>query len=445
MNDQRLQYNPNYAKRRSRLLEQLEPNSIVIIPSNDEIVRTGDGHFSFRQNSNFYYLTGFNEPNSLAILTLDRNKIAQFFLFVRPNNPEKEQWDGLRSGLNGAKNIYQADESFDINQRDEQMVELLKNKSKIYYSLGNNELYDKLFLKWLKAVRSMQRAGVTVPEQIVDLDSVLFDLRVLKDKHEQDAMRKAAVISAAGHVKAMQSAKNCRYEYELEAEFRYECIKHGARELAYNSIIGSGANTCILHYSTNNQPIDKNGLVLIDAGAEYDNYAADITRTFPANGKFTHEQKEIYELVLAAQLAAIQEVKPGNSWDRPQEVILEIMTAGLVKLGLIKENGKTIKELISEEAYKPFYMHKSGHFLGLDVHDVGKYKINGQWCIFQPGMVLTIEPGIYIMANLPGVDKKWWNIGIRIEDDILVTEHGHEVLTHGVPKQIADIEKLMAG
>ncbi|MBP9721843.1 MAG: aminopeptidase P N-terminal domain-containing protein [Gammaproteobacteria bacterium] len=441
MDKAKLQY---FVRRRDKLLQKILPNSVVIIPSNDEIIRTGDGYFSFRQDSNFYYLTGFHEPSSLAVLSTNSNNNAQFLLFVRPNNPEKEQWDGKMAGLTGAKNLYQADQVIDINTRDEKMLELLQNKEHIYYSLGCNDQYDKLLLGYLKQIRAMQRKGVGVPEQVHDLNSLLFDLRVIKDELEVELMRKAAIISAAGHTKIMQSAYQYNYEYELEAEFRFECIKNGARELAYNSIVGSGENTCILHYNTNDQSIDKSGLVLIDAGAEYENYAADITRTFPANGKFSEEQRAIYQLVLEAQLAAIEEVKPDNSWDRPQQVILEIMTAGLVKLGLIKSNGKSTAELIELEAYRPFYMHKSGHFLGLDVHDVGKYKINGQWCKFVPGMVLTIEPGIYIMANLPGVDKRWWNIGVRVEDDVLVTEHGHEVLTHGVPKQIAEIEELMA-
>ncbi len=431
-----------YAERRKRLFNRVSKNSVVLIPSNDEIIRTGDGHYSFRQDSNFYYLTGFDEPNSLAVL-LKTDNDTQFILFVRPSDPEKEQWDGSMAGFAGAKDIYQADLVYDINNLQVIMSELLQGKDKVYYNLGANQRYDGLLITWLQKLRMMHRKGIDGPHEIVNLDDLLFDLRSIKDELEKDIMRKAAQVSAAAHCRAMKKAKYCTWEYELEAEFRYECIRNGLREVAYTSIVGSGANTCTLHYNSNNQKIDKNGLVLIDAGGEYEYYAADITRTFPANGKFTEEQKQIYNLVLQAQLAAIEQVKPGNSWDKAQEVILEIITQGLVDLGLIKSNGLTLKYLILAEAYKPFYMHKSGHFLGLDVHDVGKYKIKNEWCLLQPGMVLTIEPGIYIKANMPGVDPKWWNIGVRIEDDVLVTEDGHEILTCDVPKQVAEIERLM--
>jgi Xaa-Pro aminopeptidase len=432
-----------FSERREKLFKTMAPNSIAIVPSNQEIIRTGDGHYSFRQDSNFYYLTKFPEPDSLAVfITGQNNADNKFLLFVRPNNPEKEQWNGIMAGLAGAKSVYKANETHDITNRDNIILELLQNKDKIYYSLGCNDLYDSLVIEWLKKIRAMQRKGVNVPSAIVDLNNILFEQRVIKDQYEIDLMRKVAKISAAGHIKAMQCVKHCNYEYEIEAAFLNECIKQGVRATAYTSIVGSGKNSCILHYNTNDQLIDKSGLVLIDAGGEYENYAADITRTFPANGKFTAEQEAIYQLVLKSQLAAIELVKPGNSWDCCQEVILKILTSGLVELGLIKANGKTIDELIAAGAYLPFYMHKSGHFLGLDVHDVGKYKINDQWVKFKSGMVLTIEPGIYIMANLPGVDKKWWNIGVRIEDDVLITDHGHEVLTSNVPKQIVEIEAL---
>lgn len=443
--------NINYfTARRKKLLSKIDKNSIVIIPGNMEIIRNGDGHYSFRQNSSFYYLTGFNEPDSLAVLTpSDDSPNGEFILFVRPRDPAKEQWDGLRAGLDGAKSIYKADQGYDISdingisKTDTKIIDLLKNKAKIYYSIGHNKYYDKLVINWLNQVRAMQRAGVSAPAEIVNLDSILAEMRLIKDDYEQDLMRKAGSIAAAGHCKAMIAAKNCKYEYEVEAELLYEFNKQGARSLAYNSIVGSGANTCILHYSENNQTISQNSLILIDAGCEYENYASDITRTFPANGKFTAEQKAIYELVLSSQLAAIDIIKPGITWERAQDVILEIITSGLVKLGIIKANGQNIAELITNKAYMPFYMHKSGHWLGLDVHDVGEYKIDNKWRKLEAGMVLTIEPGIYIMANMPNVDKKWWDIGVRIEDDVLVTANGHEVLSKEVPKEIAEIESLM--
>lgn len=436
-----------FATRRQRLLEKIESNSIIILPSNNEVIRNGDTTHAFRQSSNFYYLTGFNEPNSLALLVLDQDKQSQFILFVRPKDPEKEQWDGRMAGLEGAKVIYQAHASYDIHTVNDVIMDYVKEKTKIYYSFGLHKNYDESVISWLNKLKSMQRRGVKVPCEIVNLDNILAEMRLIKDEYEQEMMRKAADITAAGHIRAMQSIAlhDYQYEYQLEAELRHEFCKHGACQLAYNSIIGSGFNSCILHYNDNNNKFHANDLVLIDAGAEYNNYAADVTRTFPAGGKFTTEQRSIYELVLKAQLAAIAEIKPGNLWYRPQEVILEIITNGLLELGIINNSKKfSTGELIRQGAYRPFYMHNSGHWLGLDVHDVGQYKIDGKWREFEPGMALTVEPGIYIMENMPNVDKKWWNIGVRIEDDIIVTENGCEVLTQAAPKEVADIEKLMA-
>lgn len=432
-----------FTARRTKLLNQVEKNSIVIIPGNSEVLRNGDAHYSFRQDSNFYYLTGFAEPDSLALLIKEQDGSHKYILFVRPRDPAKEQWDGLRAGLEGAKSQFNADESYDIADLETTIVNYIKNRAKIYYDLGFNKYYDRQVIAWLNQVKGMQRKGISAPDEIVNVDNILAEMRLIKDSLEQLQMQKACAIAAASHVKAMQATLQCEYEFQLEAELLYECVKHGARQQAYNPIVGSGANTCILHYNENNQKIDKSGLVLIDAGAEYNHYAADITRTFPASGKFTSEQKAIYELVLKAQLAAIEQVKPGSAWNTMQDAILEILTAGLVELGILHHNGKSISELIKEEAYKPFYMHNSGHWLGIDVHDVGSYKIDNKWRALKPGMVLTVEPGIYIKAGLPGVDKKWWNIGVRIEDDILVTEHGHEVLTKDVPKQIHEIEELI--
>lgn len=432
-----------FSKRRDNLLNSIHNNSVVIIPGNSEVPRNGDAHYRFRQDSNFYYLTGFTEPDSLAILLANGDE-RKFILFVRPRDPAKEQWDGLRAGLEGAKCTYHADESYDIKDLDTVILEYIKNKSKIYYDLGSNEVYDHKVIFWLNSVKAMQRKGISAPDEIVNVDNILAEMRLIKDKYEQDLMRKAGRISAAAHIKAMQAARGAEYEYQLEAELVYECVKHGAHSQAYNPIVGGGINTCILHYGENNQLLDKSGLVLIDAGAEYHHYAADITRTFPANGKFSKNQKLIYELVLKAQLAALEEIKPGKTWDMAQKVILKIITSGLVELGIIRANGKSTDELIKEEVYKPFYMHNSGHWLGIDVHDVGSYKIENKWRKLEPGMVLTVEPGIYIKPGILGVDSKWDNIGIRIEDDILVTEYGHEVLTKDVPKQIHEIEELMA-
>jgi Xaa-Pro aminopeptidase len=433
-----------FAKRRVKLLSQIEDNSIVIIPGNTELIRNGDAHYSFRQNSNFFYLTGFLEPDSLIVLIKEKEH-SKFILFVRARDPASEQWDGLRAGVEGAKSLFGADLSYDIDSLDHKIIELIRNKTRIYYDLGSNIEYDCKITSWLNTVKTMQRKGVTAIDAVVSINNILSEMRLIKDEYEQYLMQKAAQISAAAHIRAMQAASKSKYEYELEADYLHECVKHGARNQAYNPIIGSGSNTCILHYNDNDQILDKEGLVLIDAGAEYFNYAADITRTFPANGKFTDEQKAIYQLVLKSQLAAIEQIKPGNTWNQAQEVILEIITSGLVELGIIKANGKSVAQLVKEEVYKPFYMHNSGHWLGIDVHDAGNYKIDGKWRVLKPGMVLTVEPGIYIKDDLPGVESKWKNIGVRIEDDILVTEHGHEVLTKDVPKQIHEIETLMLG
>lgn len=433
-----------FAERRDNLVSSIEDNSIIIVPSNTEVLRNGDANYRFRQESNFYYLTGFCEPDSLALIIKENNN-SKFILFVRPRDPEKEQWDGIRAGLDGACSEYCAYESYDIQQIDEKIPEYLQNKSKVYYDLGCNDNYDQKVITWLNQVKNMQRKGISAPEEVSNLGSILAEMRLKKDELEIFYMQKASKIAAASHIKAMQAVTKSEYEYELEAELMYECAKHGALSQAYTPIVGSGGNTCILHYGENNQKLDQNGLVLIDAGAEFNHYAADITRTFPVSGKFSEEQKKIYELVLRAQLAAIDEVRPGNTWDRMQATILEVLVAGLVELGILKPNGASVSELIESESYKPFYMHNSGHWLGLDVHDVGSYKVDGKWRELEPGMALTIEPGIYIKAGLKGVDPKWWNIGVRIEDDILVTKSGHEVLTKDVPKQIHDIELLIAG
>ena len=433
-----------FAKRRAKLLNSVEPNSAIIIPSANEFIRNGDAHYPFRQNSSFYYLTGFNEPNSLAILLANKDK-HEYILFVRPSDKNKEQWDGIRAGIDGARNTYGADRSYNINDLDANIVELLKNRSKIYYDVGSNAEYDESVISWLNSIKLMQRQGISSSDAIVNLHNIISEMRLIKDEYEQQLMLKASQISAAAHVKAMQSVQASKYEYELEAAFIYECVKHGARSQAYNPIVGSGANSCILHYNNNDQIIDKNGLVLIDAGAEYLGYASDITRTFPASGTFTIEQKAIYELVLQAQLAAIDVIKPRHTWDQAQTVIIKIITTGLVELGIIKSEGRTIDQLIQEQAYRPFYMHNSGHWLGLDVHDVGNYKKNNQWRPLEAGMVLTVEPGIYIQADMDDVDPKWWNIGVRIEDDVLVTDIGHKVLTKDVPKQIHEIETLIKG
>jgi Xaa-Pro aminopeptidase len=430
-----------FKQRRHRLLKQLKPNAAVIIFGNEEILRNGDSTYPFRQNSNFYYLTGFSEPQAVAVFLPGRAE-GEYVLFCRERDPQKEQWDGLRAGTAGAKTQFGADQSFAYEKMMQEMPLLLAGRLSWYCCLGVNTQQDQWLIQWTNKMRSEQRRGVAPPVEMVHLEPLLAEMRVLKDATEIALCRTVCQISAKAHREAMKLAPHVHHEYELEAQLLKTFYSQGAQAVAYSSIVGSGPNSCILHYRENNRAYAPTDLILIDAGGEYQNYAADITRTFPAGGRFSPEQKAIYELVLQSQLAGIAVIKPGVLWDTVQSVIVAILTEGLVGLGLLKGS---VAALIAQEAYLPFYMHKSGHWLGLDVHDAGCYKQKGQWRAFEPGMLLTVEPGLYISAQIPGVDPKWWNIGVRIEDDVLVTPDGCEVLTQDAPKTVEDIERWMAG
>lgn len=428
-----------FAKRRKKLMQHIGAKGIVIIPSGSLLHRNGDSEFPFRQQSDFYYLTGFEEPGAVAVL-LPKRKKGEYILFNRVRNRDEEIWTGYRAGQEGACKEFLADEAFPILEFDHKLPELFEGREEIHYALGMNECFDKKIIKAVNKIRGKIRSGAQSPVAFVDISHTLHEMRLIKSAAEVDVMRKAALISADAHRRAMRYCKPGIYEYELEAEIMHEFQRNGARFPAYTCIVGSGANSCILHYNDNNKKIENNSMVLIDAGCEYQYYASDITRTFPANGKFSAEQAAIYDIVLQAQLAAIKTIKPGALWSTAQDVIVKIMTQGLLDLGILK--GK-LADLIEKQAYLPFYMHKSGHWLGLDVHDVGCYKINKQWRKLKPGMVLTVEPGIYISADTPNVHKCWHNIGVRIEDDVLVTAKGNEVLSHKAPKTIKDIEAIM--
>jgi Xaa-Pro aminopeptidase len=428
-----------YAKRRKQLLQKIGPKGIAILTSAPVFYRNSDSDHAFRQQSDLYYLTGFCEPDSVAIL-VPKRKEGEFILFNRVRDRDKEIWDGLRAGQEGARKDFGAEQAFPFSDLEKMLPELLEKREQIHYPIGLDKKFDKIILGAMNKVRGKIRNGMQSPLSVVDVTETIHEMRLIKSPAEIELMRKAAQISAAAHVRAMKFCKPGVTEYQLEAEIMHEFQSNGARYAAYNCIIGSGANSCILHYTNNDQVIKKNDVVLIDAGAEYKLYAADITRTFPASGRFSDEQRAIYELVLKSQLAGIKAVKPGASWPSVQDVIVKIITAGLVELGLLKGD---VKDLIEKQAYFPFYMHKSGHWLGLDVHDVGRYKIDGKWRTLQPGMVLTVEPGIYISADLPGVHKRWHNIGVRIEDDVLVTATGNDVLSRDVPKSVKEIEALM--
>lgn len=429
-----------WAKRRQTLLKKCGPSAIAILPSAPIAMRNGEYEYPYRQNSNFYYLTGFTEPEAIAVLAAKR-KEGEFILFNRPHHRERELWEGPRAGQEGARKKFGAHQAYAIKKFTEQLPKLLMDRTKVYTQLGVNPEFDVILLDAFNKARTTTRTGITSPAELIDIGGIVHEMRLIKSPTEIKIMRESADISAAAHISAMQACLPGIQEYQLEAELLYEFQLNGARHPAYTSIVGSGANTCILHYNANNKTIANNSLVLVDAGGEYQYYASDITRTFPANGKFTKEQAAVYNVVLAAQLAAIKIIKPGITWNKMHETAVKVLTQGLIKIGLLR--GK-LSDLIANKAYFPFFMHRTGHWLGLDVHDVGQYTINKKWRKLQAGMVLTVEPGIYISNTLKNVPARWHNIGVRIEDDILVTKTGHEVLSKRAPKTIADIEALMA-
>jgi Xaa-Pro aminopeptidase len=428
-----------YAKRRKQLMQKIGSKGIVILTSSPQLRRNGDADHAYRQHSDLYYLTGFEEPEAVAIIAPKR-KEGEFILFNLVRDRDKEIWDGVRAGQAGAKKEFGANESYPISDLEKMLPSLLEGREHIHYAIGMDKTFDKIVLGAMNKMRGKIRNGMLAPVAFVDINDTVHEMRLIKSTAEINLMRKAAQISAQAHVRAMQYCRPGVNEYQLEAEIMHEFQRNGARYPAYTCIVGSGANTCILHYINNDQVIKNGDLVLIDAGAEYKNYAADITRTFPANGRFTPEQRAIYEIVLRSQLAGIKMVKAGAVWPTIQDAILKVITEGLVKVGILKGR---VSDLIAKQAYLPFYMHKSGHWLGLDVHDAGRYKVNGKWRKLKPGMVLTVEPGIYISADNRNVNKRWHNIGVRIEDDVLVTARGNEILSRGVPKEITEIEALM--
>jgi Xaa-Pro aminopeptidase len=429
-----------FAARRARLMEMMEPNSIAIIPSAHEIIRNSDTHFPFRQDSDFYYLTGFNEPDAVAVLIPGREHGA-FVMFCRDRDPERELWDGYRAGPEGACDNYDADDAFPVDDLDEILPGLLEGRERVYYAMGRDSEFDRHVMEWVNTIRNKVRSGAIPPGEFLDLNHFLHELRLFKSVQEIQLMQRAGEISAKAHRRAMAMCKPGMMEYQLEAELLHTFAKNGARFPAYPSIVGGGDNGCILHYIENRDVLQDGDLVLIDAGCELDHYASDITRTFPVNGKFSREQKALYELVLQAQLAAISVIKPGKHWNEPHDITVQVITEGLVQLGLLK--GK-VSSLIKKGAYRDFYMHRAGHWLGMDVHDVGDYKCGGEWRVFEPGMVLTVEPGIYVSPHNKKVDKKWRGIGIRIEDDVVVTKSGNQVLTTLAPKTIDEVEAWMA-
>ena len=430
----------DYHARRQQLANQLPTNAIAVIPAASEQLRNGDTHYRFCQDSDFYYLTGFDEPE--ALLLISSGACCESVLFNRPRVPAQEQWTGPRLGQDDAPMVLNLNAAFSMACLDERLPELLTGKQTVYYPLGRYPVYEQALWRAWQVVKGKGRRGVVAPQSFVDLAPVLGEMRLIKSKDELALMREAARISIAGHQRAMRACRETPMEYVLEAEFLYEITRQGSRSTAYDSIVAGGARGCVLHYTANNQALVPGELVLMDAGGEWGHYAADITRTFPVSGRFSQEQRLIYELVLRAQHAGIACVKPGAAWDSIQQAVVEVLTQGLVELGLLHG---AVDALIDAHAYKPFYMHSAGHWLGLDVHDAGAYTVDGSWRVLEPGMVLTVEPGLYISKGAEGVDSRWWGIGVRIEDDIHVTHDGHENLTEALPVTVDALEDFLRG
>ena len=427
-----------FASRRQQLMDMVGPDGIVIIPSANLLIRNRDAEHPFRQDSDFQYLTNFNEPEAVAVLIPERAE-GEFILFCREKDPLTERWTGRMAGLEGAQADYQADDAFPIDDIDDILPGLMDRRETVHYSMGVNPASDQQVMSWVNAMKAKVRSGAHPPHEFVSLDLLLHDMRLYKTAAEIKMMKHAAKTAVRSHERAMAICEPGLNEGQLDAEFLHE-FKWNAMVPAYTTIVGGGENACVLHYIENNQPLSDGDLVLIDAGAEYGCYASDITRTFPVNGKFTEEQRLVYQIVLDAQYAAIDAAQPGNCWNDPHEAAVKVICQGLMDLGIL--DGE-LESLIEEEAYKEFFMHKTGHWLGMDVHDVGDYKIDDEWRVLEQGMVLTVEPGIYISPNHE-VDKKWWNIGVRIEDDVLIKRKGNEVLTGSLIKEVLDIEALMA-
>jgi Xaa-Pro aminopeptidase len=417
---------------------ELMAEGVAIIPTSPELIRNRDSHFPFRFDSYFYYLTAFKEPESVLFLIAGAQ--PKTILFCRDKDVEREIWDGFRYGPDASVAEFGIDEAYSINQLDEMAPKLIANQSKLFYSLGADASWDVRVTTWMNTLRSQARTGLGAPDEVVDVRKYLDEMRLHKSQFEIDTMRHSANIAAAAHQRAMQFTKPGMMEYEVEAEFLHEFYGRGAQAPAYTSIVAGGANACTLHYNANNAKLNNGDLLLIDAGCELDGYASDITRTFPINGKFSAAQKDLYELVLASQAAAIAKVSPSNHWNAPHEAALNVLIRGFIDFGLCKGSAEEVLEIGS---YRQFYMHRTGHWLGLDVHDAGEYKDKeGNWRMLKKGMALTVEPGCYVRPA-DNVPEHFWNIGIRIEDDVVVTESGSEVITKAAPKTVAEIEALM--
>jgi Xaa-Pro aminopeptidase len=427
-----------FARRRRQFMRMIGKDAIAVLPAAPVRHRNGDIEYAYRQDSQFYYLCGFPEPDAVAVLVPGRAQ-AEYLLFVREHDALRESWDGAWAGTDGAVAFYGADDAFPIADIDEILPGLMEQRSRIFYSMGAHVEFDPRMLGWVSGMRVHSRQGSGVQQEFVALAHILDDMRLYKSRAEQANLKRAADIAVGAHRRAMRFTRPGRMEYEVMAELLHEFRSHNA-DISYHPIVGGGANACVMHYRDNDQRLNDGDLLLLDAGCEHDYYASDITRTFPVSGRFSAVQRAVYEVVLDAQTAAIDKVRPGNDWNQPHEAAVRAITQGLVKLGLLKG---PVARLIKEQAYLPFFNHRTGHWLGLDVHDVGDYKVGGEWRVLEAGMALTVEPGIYIRPS-PRVPKEFWNIGIRIEDDVLVTHDAAEVLTAALEKTPEAIERLVS-
>lgn len=437
-----------FAVRRAHLAAQMTPGSVAILATAPEVARNSDTDYPYRHDSAFYYLTGFTEPDAVVVLVAAKAQApARAILFCRAKNAMRETWEGFRHGPEAARLAFGFDEACPIDDLDAQMTALLADAPALYYALGHSAALDAQVARWLKAVRAQARAGVAAPATTHNLLALVDAMRVIKDASEQVTMQRAATISSQAHVRAMRAARPGMFEYELEAELLYEFRRNGAQAPAYPSIVAAGANACVLHYSANDAQTKDGDLVLIDAGCEFNSYASDITRTFPVNGRFSAPQRQLYELVLAAQSAALAAVAPGLPYSGVHDAAVRVLTAGMLEIGLLdRARYGNVDDAIDERAFQQFYMHGSGHWLGLDVHDAGQYRDlarDGKPSRkLAAGMALTVEPGIYV-RRAEGVPEQFWDSGIRIEDDVIVTDNGPLILSSAAPKTIAEIEELM--
>ena len=439
-----------YAERRARLIAQMQAQGggVAIIPTAPEALRNNDVEYPYRHDSNFYYLSGFAEPD--AVLVLVAGPTSQSILFCREKNPEREIWDGFRHGPEGARIAFGFDAAYAIDTLDATLPKLLVDQPALFYALGANAALDGQIRSWLNAARGQSRAGLTAPTRALDINHLVHPMRQIKDSSELAIMRRAADVTVAAHVRAMRVARPGLREFEIEAELLHEFRRNGSDFPAYTSIVATGANACVLHYRAGSSVLQDGDLVLIDAGCELDGYASDVSRTFPASGRFTQPQKILYEIVLAAQAAAIAEVLPGRHFMQGHDAAVRVLAQGMLDTGLLdRGNVGSLEDVIASGAYRQFYMHKTGHWIGMDVHDVGPERepvsAAGQqapWRILQEGMTLTVEPGLYVRPA-PGVPEQFWHIGIRIEDDVAVRGGGAEILSAAAPKSVAEIEAVM--